>query len=227
MVIQIPDLIVSSLALSSMISGVEKAYDQWAGSYDDVVNPTRDLDGKALRAMLDAYAFENVLELGCGTGKNTAWLAGKATALTAVDLSAEMIAIAKRKNTGTHIHFIKADLNDEWKFSKGNYDLVTCNLILEHINDLQPVFKKAAAALKEKGLFFISELHPAKQYTGSKARFEKDNELIVVECFNHHLSDFLGARNEGFELVDIAELFDDGNKELPRLLSLLFRKKSG
>jgi predicted TPR repeat methyltransferase len=208
-----------------MKSEVEKAYDQWAQSYDEVINPTRDLDGKAIRSMLEKYAFNNVLELGCGTGKNTMWFSEKAKSVTAVDLSAEMIALAKKKNTSGNIHFIKADINDEWNFATEKFDLISCNLILEHIDNLLPVFYKAADALLENGLFFICELHPAKQYTGSKARFEQNDKVVIVDCFNHHLSDFLLARNAGFNLIDIAEWFDEGNKEIPRLLSLLFKKK--
>jgi hypothetical protein len=50
---------------------VRKAYDTWSSSYDTDENKTRDLEAIALRTMLEAIPFENCLEIGCGTGKNT------------------------------------------------------------------------------------------------------------------------------------------------------------
>ena len=54
---------------------VQAAYSHWSTSYDSVANPTRDLDQQVMRRLLDGKRFGHVLELGCGTGKNTPWLA--------------------------------------------------------------------------------------------------------------------------------------------------------
>lgn len=53
---------------------IEKAYDAWSREYDTNENKTRDLDVKATKETLSRYKFEHVIELGCGTGKNTRWL---------------------------------------------------------------------------------------------------------------------------------------------------------
>ena len=53
----------------------QKLYDQWSATYDAVENPTRDLEKSACETVLSDLAFSRVLELGGGTGKNTAWLA--------------------------------------------------------------------------------------------------------------------------------------------------------
>jgi ubiquinone/menaquinone biosynthesis C-methylase UbiE len=207
------------------MSVVEHAYNDWASTYDDVVNPTRDLDSKALQSILAPHHFENVLELGCGTGKNTVWFGSKASQVTAVDISEEMLAVAKKKITADHVNFIKADINKAFEFTTARFDLVSCNLVLEHVQELVPLFEKVSACLQSNGLFFICELHPIKQYLGSKARFEKNKEMIVLDCYTHHLSDYLGAKDQGFELLDIHEWFDEGTREIPRLISFLFRKK--
>ena len=46
-------------------------YDNWAPNYDNNINPTRDLDKLATKESLFNLNFSNVLELGCGSGKNT------------------------------------------------------------------------------------------------------------------------------------------------------------
>lgn len=50
---------------------VQQAYNIWADQYDTNQNKTRDLEGIALREILQDIHFENCLEIGCGTGKNT------------------------------------------------------------------------------------------------------------------------------------------------------------
>jgi ubiquinone/menaquinone biosynthesis C-methylase UbiE len=204
----------------------QQAYNLWASQYDTNQNKTRDLEGVALRAMLSALAFDTCLEIGCGTGKNTGWLLEKARQVTAVDLSAEMLARAKEKTGSERVEFIQADITSAWTFRQRPYDLVSFSLVLEHIEDLAPVFQEAARALKPGGHVYLGELHPFKQYSGTKARFDTAQGRHVVTCFNHHLSDFLlAAKNHGLQLADLSEYFDqDDRRQIPRILALLVRK---
>jgi ubiquinone/menaquinone biosynthesis C-methylase UbiE len=204
---------------------IQKAYNNWASQYDSNDNKTRDLEAIALRETLAPVVFEKCLEIGCGTGKNSVWLVEKAKQLTAVDLSEEMLAKAKAKINSDKAQFIQADITAEWTFGN-NYDLVSFSLVLEHIEDLDAIFQKTAAALKPGGHVYIGELHPFKQYAGSKARFETEEGVQVVDCFNHHISDFTQlAQQNGLAIVGVNEYFDNNDrKELPRLLVLLLRK---
>ncbi|MBE0655268.1 MAG: methyltransferase domain-containing protein [Bacteroidales bacterium] len=70
---------------------IRHAYNQWAAQYDFNQNKTRDLEAISLRSLLNGIYFENCLEIGCGTGKNTEWLITRAKHVTAVDLSEEML----------------------------------------------------------------------------------------------------------------------------------------
>jgi len=206
---------------------IQKAYNSWASQYDTNLNKTRDMEAIALRSNLSTISFDQCLEIGCGTGKNTIWLAEKAKHITAVDLSEEMLAKAKEKITSDKVEFKQADITKEWSFKSGLYDLVTFSLVLEHIEDLDYIFQQVAASLQKDGYVYIGELHPFKQYGGSKARFETETGTQVVPCFNHHLSDFMiPAKKYGFTIVDINEYFDDDNRnEIPRILCILLQKK--
>ncbi len=98
-------------------------------------------------------------------------------------------------------------------------------MILEHIKDLNFIFKQAFRKLKPKGIFFISELHPFKQYTGSKAKYETGNGIEELEVYVHHISEFTGAaKNNGLKIIDLHEWFDVDQKEIPRLISFVFQK---
>jgi 2-polyprenyl-3-methyl-5-hydroxy-6-metoxy-1,4-benzoquinol methylase len=204
----------------------KQAYNVWASQYDTNENKTRDLEQQALRENLSPLSFDNILEIGCGTGKNTAWLITRAKMLTAVDFSDEMLAKAREKITSQHVNFRQADINNDWTFGHGLYDLITFSLVLEHIANLDHVFAQAAASLKTGGHVYIGELHPFKQYSGSKARFDTENGLQVVECFTHNISEFVhAAKKYGFSLLDINEYFDDNlHNSIPRVLTILLKK---
>jgi ubiquinone/menaquinone biosynthesis C-methylase UbiE len=203
----------------------ENAYNAWAIQYDTNENKTRDLEALALRQTLNGLSFDRCLEIGCGTGKNTEWLITKTTALTAVDFSEAMLQKAKEKVAADNVVFKQADITGEWTFAEGLYNLVTCSLVLEHIEHLQPVFDRTARVLAPGGYVYVGELHPFKQYTGSKARFETEQGEQAPDCFTHHLSDFAeAARASGLALADVKEYFDEDNNTLPRILVLLFRK---
>ena len=204
---------------------VKEAYNNWAAQYDTNINRTRDLEGKSLRSMLADIAFDSCLEIGCGTGKNTVWLMEKAKQVTAVDLSEEMLAKARQKINSSAVNFVQADITKPWHFINTSYDLVTFSLVLEHIEDLSAVFEKSPAALRSGGHLYIGEFHPFKQYTGSKARFETEQGVQEVTCYNHHISEFVqSARQHGLMIVDIKEFFDEDQREIPRILSLILEK---
>jgi ubiquinone/menaquinone biosynthesis C-methylase UbiE len=209
-----------------MAIAAKEAYNSWAVQYDTNKNKTRDLEAQALRTSLQTIPFENCLEIGCGTGKNTAWLITKAKAITAVDFSEEMLAKAKEKIQDDRVRFVQADIRQNWDFADKQYGLITFSLVLEHIEILDHVFKQVAAALTTNGHVYIGELHPFKQYMGTKARFETAEGQQVVECFNHHVSDFIQtAKKHGLTLIDVDEYFDDNNRnEVPRILTILLKK---
>ncbi len=207
---------------------IQKAYDNWSGQYDTNINKTRDLEAVALRETLIGIEFENCLEIGCGTGKNTAWLLTKAKSITAVDLSTEMLAKAKEKTGSDQVNFIQADILRDWDFANTKYALISFSLVLEHIEELEPVFNKALAVIARGGYIYIGELHPFKQYTGSKARYDTDEGVQVVSCFNHHISDFTQvAKKYGFSIELINEYFDEDDRNtIPRILTILLKAGS-
>lgn len=204
----------------------KQAYNIWAAQYDTNSNKTRDLEALALKLSLASVPFNKVLEIGCGTGKNTEWLMEKAALITAVDFSEQMLARAKDKISSNRVQFKQADITSRWNFRDGLYDLVTFSLVLEHIDNLDYVFNEVAKSLNAGGYLYIGELHPFKQYTGTKARFDTDEGTQLVECFNHNVSDFIQAgKKHGLVLVELDEYFDDNNRtQIPRILTILLKK---
>lgn len=204
-----------------------EAYKKWSDQYDSNINKTRDLEGIALRKELESMKFKNCLEIGCGTGKNTEWLLTRSDRVTAVDISPEMTAKAKEKIRSDKVNFILADINKVWSFVNEKYDLISFSLVLEHIKDLDHIFCETSKALTKGGHIYIGELHPYKQYTGTKARFETEEGIRAVTCFDHNISDFTNsAKKYRLIITDVNEYFDNEDRTgIPRILTLIFRKK--
>jgi malonyl-CoA O-methyltransferase len=98
--------------------------------------------------------------------------------------------------------------------------------VLEHVSDLSFIFAQAVRVLRQPGLFFVSELHPFRQYQGTQARFLRDQETNQIPAFTHHISDFINAAAaNNLKLSLIKEWWhqEDQNKS-PRLVSFMFQK---
>lgn len=204
----------------------KQAYNIWAAEYDTKDNKTRDIEALALKLSLASIPFNKVLEIGCGTGKNTEWLIEKAALITAVDFSEQMLARAKDKINSNRVQFKQADITSRWNFRDGLYDLVTFSLVLEHIDNLDYVFNEVSKSLNPDGYVYIGELHPFKQYNGIKARFETAEGGQIIDSFNHNVSDFIQAgKKHGLKLVYLDEYFDDNDRsQIPRILTILLKK---
>ena len=211
-------------------SSVAENYDEWAETYDTVQNRTRDLAAVALRQADLKLAGRSIVEVGCGTGRNTVWLgrpeAGVAD-IVGLDFSEGMLQQARARVHDARVRFVQHDVRNAWPLASNSVDVVIVMLVLEHVENLQPVFAEVARVLRPEGDLFISELHPERQMLGKQAEFKsaKSGELKRVEAFLHRTEDYLAAgKSAGLELVKQTDWHDDPPAETPRLLSVHFRK---
>jgi malonyl-CoA O-methyltransferase len=135
-----------------------------------------------------------------------------------------MIERAKEKMGTGNVVFILADITAPWPCADKSADLVVCNLVLEHVEELTRVFTEAHRSLMEGGRFFVSELHPFWQYRGKKARFQSAQGKSEIQAFVHHLSDFLAAAERaGLTLEGCREWWHEQDEGVPpRLVSFTF-----
>ena len=205
---------------------VASAYDQWSRTYEVVENATRDLAARTLRQYPLQLRDRTILEIGCGTGLNTGYLAQHAKELIAFDFSAGMLEQARAKITAGNVRFVQCDIQLEWPLDKESVDLVVCMLVLEHIANLEHVFQEASRVLRYGGEFFVCELHPYKQLQGLQAKFTDTNSgnLVLVQAFLHDVSDYVKASiRHGFQVLRLDEWRDEKDEDktkAPRLLSL-------
>lgn len=133
--------------------------------YDDEVASEYEIyDALALAPFLDRLAAGGarltVLDLGCGTGAVTVHLVKRGFTVHAVDHSPDMIAVAKEKvraeSGAERVTFQVSDAGN-LPFESGQFDLVTCQRVLHHIPDIQPVFAEVKRVLRPGGYFYLSD----------------------------------------------------------------------
>jgi SAM-dependent methyltransferase len=95
-----------------------------------------------------------VLELGCGTGNDTARLAGEGYEVTAIDLSREAIGQAQAR-FGTLARFAVADMTQQLPFPDASFDAVMSNVALHMFPDdvTRAVFGQVGRLVRAEGLF--------------------------------------------------------------------------
>lgn len=207
-----------------MATNPRDAYDRWADQYDTDANNTRDLNAEVLQKQNFIEPNDAVLEIGCGTGLNTEWLGAQAGTVVATDVSEKMLARARERLDSDSVSLQTLDVTEPWPFEAGRFDAVVATLVLEHVDVLNPVFRKVQRVLRDGGTFYFAELHPYRQFDGTQAHFEDEatGETVVIEAFTHPVSEFVNAGVEaGFAVQEMGEWRAEGD-EHPRLLTIRF-----
>ena len=204
---------------------VVEGYDRWAATYDGVINATRDAAAAKVAGWAEDFRGRAVLELGCGTGRNTGEIARRAASVTALDLSEAMLSEAVRRAECAGVRFLQHDLTGGLPFPASGYDVVLESLVLEHMKDLGPLFGEVFRVLGPGGAFLGSELHPYRQQLGKQARFQPagSTEELLIEAHSHSISEFVNtALDAGFQIAGLEE--DEEPSGALRLFSFRFLK---
>lgn len=143
-----------------------------------------------LKRIWNKYNFNPKLiaELGCGTGNITIQLANKNYDMIGIDISEDMLAIAKQKSEGLNILYLSQDITHFELYGTVDCIISLCdslNYILK-TNDLFKVFKLVNNYLNPKGLFIfdINTEYKFKNILGTNTFAEtKSNAAYIWENF--------------------------------------------
>lgn len=213
-----------------------QSYGQFAMVYDQLMEEMPYADWLAFaRAGWSRYGMpSSVVDLGCGTGRLAILLARSGYYVYGIDLSSDMLAVARNKWEEAHqqgvragigaIHWLQQDMRD-WKLAEPVDAVISfcdCLNYLTEETDVEATFQSTYAALRPGGSFFF-DIHPPKQLL----RYAEEQPFVLNEediayiwtcdfeksrCqLEHHLTIFARDRNtlfHRFEETHVQRAYD-------------------
>jgi ubiquinone/menaquinone biosynthesis C-methylase UbiE len=114
--------------------------------------------------LMGEVAGLRVLEAGCGPGILTTWLADHGATVTAIDVSPEMVRLA-RDQAGARARVLIADLAHPLTFAAdGSMDLVVASLVMHYVADWTGPLAEFHRVLAPGGAVVFSTHHPAMDW---------------------------------------------------------------
>lgn len=180
----------------SSINKIAKSYDRVADDYFNQIG-LLGLSEKALKKFLKLLPGKaKVLDVGCGGGQDSKFLANQGCSVTGIDISKEMIKIAKKY--APEAVFLLADLM-ELPASK-KYDGIWCCRVFHHISlaDQTRFIKKLKVLLKKNGILYLTAFVSDQKIDYEAFDSGEDKLLkkrLTAKSFKSLLSD------NGFEII--------------------------
>jgi malonyl-CoA O-methyltransferase len=163
-------------------TGVREAYALWASSYPpEAHNPLMQAEQSALAALIPDVSDRLVLDLGCGSGRYLRWLEERGARAIGLDLSPEMLGVARVHGTQS---LVDGDMQ-RLPFADGVFDVIVSSLAVGHVPVLTSFARESARILAPGGILLYSDFHPFLALHGLERTFrDADGVLRSVE---HHL----------------------------------------
>ncbi len=183
-------------------------FDSLAAAWDD-----QEPSGRTMIARLSEHADllalragQAVLEVGCGTGKTTAWLAEQVAPgrVTAIDFAPEMIARARAKGIAADFACVDVCRDD---LGSALYDVILCFHSFPHFRDQPAALRRFAEALKADGRLIVMHLHGSARLNAFHAGLDGPVSVDRLPVGDQWRPLLAGAALARTTLVDRDELF--------------------
>ncbi|UCG44760.1 MAG: methyltransferase domain-containing protein [Candidatus Bathyarchaeota archaeon] len=175
------------------LTGKHEIMQEWneaADAWADFVRTGKDynrtgVNNPATFKLIGEIRGKRVLDLACGEGFNTRILARKGGEVTGVDFSEKLITYAKQEEAQEKlgIHYEAMDATNLNGLAGNQFDLVTCFMALQDIEDYEKAVAEVARVLKNCGHFIFSIPHPCfeKIPIGEKRAPAAENYFKTLE----------------------------------------------
>ncbi len=113
---------------------------------------------------------KKMIDAGCGEGYLTRYYASKGAEVVGIDLSSNLIEIARDKSPeDLLVDYQVGDICKMEFVADGWYDVLLCNLVILNIPCYQEAFSEFNRVLKSGGVLVFSIVHPAFNFYGPGA----------------------------------------------------------
>jgi ubiquinone/menaquinone biosynthesis C-methylase UbiE len=113
-----------------------------------------DTQERVIAGFLEPLAGRTILDVGTGTGRAAIALAARGAAVTGVDASAEMLAVAERRAKEAHVNvtFARGDAHG-LAFAAQSFDAVVCLRVLMHTPDWRRSLAELCRVARDRVVF--------------------------------------------------------------------------
>lgn len=176
--------IAAQTTLGELVTAISAAtaYRLWAPTYDADPNPLVALEHRVLSERLDLIPGQRMMDLATGTGRWLEYALAHGVCATGIDLSAEMLAVAARKQ-GVQGRVAQADVC-ALPFAPHSVDVVVCSFALGYVDRINLAFREMARIARR---IIISDLHPDAVRAGWVRSFHASGESYEITHCDHLL----------------------------------------
>ncbi len=150
----------------------------------------------------------SVIDLGCGEGRYTRSFARRGARMTGVDISPEMLALARQEEAREPLG-IRYELESSAElrsFADHSFDAVVSTMALMDTPDFPAVARQAFRVIRQGGGFFFSVLHPSFMTKGST--WAKDaEERVVGRVVGNYWNEQPYPEKWGFDTAPVFTIF--------------------
>ncbi|MFG3602366.1 class I SAM-dependent methyltransferase [Micromonospora chersina] len=185
-----------TIRYADVLSPLREAYDSRAAWREGLIKePWKVAERQAFRDRLAAGA--RLLEIGAGTGQDSAWFQREGFGVVAADLSPAMVEHCRAKGIEAHVmDFLRLD------FPANSFDAVFAMNCLLHVpnQDLPAVLAAIRAILRPDGLFFVGVYGGTESAEGPLSddqhepprffSFRTDEQLLAFAAASFDVVDF-------------------------------------
>jgi SAM-dependent methyltransferase len=132
-------------------------YDTIGVGYDGTRRADARIADRLLVLLQPSHKAGRFLDVACGTGNYTSCLAGAGLAMTGVDSSDTMLAVARAKCPGVEWHRASAEA---LPFAEATFAGAVCTNAVHHFDNLRRAFREIARVLCPDGRFVILSSTP-------------------------------------------------------------------
>jgi predicted TPR repeat methyltransferase len=148
----------SNACIQQIYRRLSSGYEALMREHLDYQAPERILD--AIRSVIGDRGSLAILDLGCGSGLAGAGLRQRASQMVGVDLSPEMIGLARERNIYDQLDI--AEITDWLDRAEARFDLIVVCECLVYFGDLHGVVTSATRRLNPGGVLALTVEHSSR-----------------------------------------------------------------
>lgn len=172
-----------------------EGYAVWSEGYDRDHNPLIAAEDPLVDALLAPLPIATALDIATGTGRYALRLARRGVAVTAIDQSVEMLAVAREtaRSAGLDIAFREATIGEPLPFEADSFDLVLCALALCHVPDLYGAVAEFSRVVRPGGYLLITDFHPDVVAEGWRTAYARPGITYHLPNVSHTRAGYVDA----------------------------------